>query len=214
MDLVSLDFFTIYFFFTSLVLIFCSFNVVFAKNPIDSLLSLVVCFISTTFYLIILKVEFLALIFIIIYVGAIAVLFLFCIMMVNIKLMEVQDSFLRYLPVSIVIIFIFFLEIFLISLSFFGEGYKLSNLSSEYLSNQYYNDWVNFFFSSDKTNILILGEYLYTYGFVWFFLSSFILLVSMVGSIILTLHNRYGLRRQIFFNQFSRSYSKNIKFYS
>jgi len=85
--------------------------VIFSRNPIQSVLFLILVFIVTICFFFLLGAEFLSLVFLIIYVGAIAVLFLFVVMMLNIKTLELNESFLKYLPISLFIILIFLLEI-------------------------------------------------------------------------------------------------------
>jgi NADH:ubiquinone oxidoreductase subunit 6 (subunit J) len=93
--------------------------VIVAKNPIHSVISLILTFTNITGLLILLKIEFIAMMFIIIYVGAIAVLFLFVVMMLNIKLNELSENLLRYLPIGGLISMVFLLEIFLVLYSHF-----------------------------------------------------------------------------------------------
>lgn len=205
-----LNYLNLLYFIFSFLFIFSSMSVIGSKNPIHSLLFLVMSFFCASALLIMLNVEFISLIFIIIYVGAIAVLFLFCIMMVNIRLVEIQQTFLRYFPISTVVVFIFFVELILVIFNILeSDSVDFNNLFN--LVSYF---WIDALLFSKLSNIVVLGEYLYVYGFIWFFISGLILLVSMFGAIVLTLHSRYGLRRQVYFNQFSRSYLKTIKLYN
>lgn len=110
---------TILFYLFASITLISSIMVIVAKNPIHSVISLILVFTNVTGLLILLKIEFIAMMFIIIYVGAIAVLFLFVVMMLNIKLNELSENLLRYLPIGGLISAIFFLEIFLILYSHF-----------------------------------------------------------------------------------------------
>ena len=108
----------LFYLFASIALV-SSIMVIVSNNPIHSVISLILVFTNVTGLLILLKIEFIAMMFIIIYVGAIAVLFLFVVMMLNIKLNEISENLVRYLPVGALISIIFFLEIFLILYSHF-----------------------------------------------------------------------------------------------
>jgi len=94
--------------------IISSIMVITARNPIHSVLFLVLVFFNVAGLLILVDIEFLAIMFLIIYVGAIGILFLFVVMMLNVKVTELNDSFIRYLPIGAIIGFIFLFEVFLV----------------------------------------------------------------------------------------------------
>jgi NADH:ubiquinone oxidoreductase subunit 6 (subunit J) len=96
----------------------CSVLVIISKNPIHSILYLILVFCNVTFVLIILGIEFIAIIFLIVYVGAIAVLFLFVVMMLNIKILELDEVFWKYIPVGLLISSIFLFQIFFLIFKF------------------------------------------------------------------------------------------------
>ena len=102
------------FYFFSGIALFSAIMVISARNPVHSVLFLILVFCNSAGLLILLEAEFLALLFIVVYVGAIAVLFLFVVMMLNVKISEVQDEVLQYLPIGGLIGIVFLLEIFLI----------------------------------------------------------------------------------------------------
>jgi NADH-quinone oxidoreductase subunit J len=131
--------------------------------------------------------EFMAMIFLIVYVGAIAVLFLFVVMMLNVKINEYRDNYVYYLPIGGFIGLIFLFEIFLI-LDFQGDRVNpIDTLSSGgYAKLQL--DYM--------TNIEVLGEILYTEYAYCFIISGMILLVSMIGAIVLTLYKKKYVKRQ------------------
>lgn len=111
--------------FCSLALI-CSVLVVVSKNPIHSILYLILVFCNVTFVLIILGVEFIAITFLIVYVGAIAVLFLFVVMMLNIKILELDEVFWKYIPIGLAISSIFLFQLFFLVFNFrIGEVYDV-----------------------------------------------------------------------------------------
>ena len=101
------------FYFFSGVALLSGIMVISSRNPVHSVLFLILAFCNVAGLLILMEAEFLAMIFIVVYVGAIAVLFLFVVMMLDIKISEVQDEILQYLPVGGLIGVVFFLEIFL-----------------------------------------------------------------------------------------------------
>jgi len=162
-----------------LFLIFCSFGVISSRNPIHSILFLVCVFILSSVLLFCLEIEFLGLSFILIYVGAIAILFLFVVMMLDLKINDKIFNRLQYDLVTYFLTFFFFLEIALplSSLNSFTQSLYFSNF-----------DWVNWSSQIETfTNIQAVGQVLYTYYFIFFLLAGFILFVSVIGSLMLTL---------------------------
>lgn len=198
----------LFFYFFSILSIIFSFFVIISKNPVHSILSLILVFFNAAALLILLGAEFLAMLFIIVYVGAVAVLFLFVIMMLNIKTSNLSISMYRYLPISILFGSVFFSELFVIF--YFDlvpiDVYNLSLfLNFDYL---YFNDWENSV--SSQNNVLALGLVLYTYFSYLFVLSGIILLVSMIGAISLTLHRRNDIKRQYIYKQLGRNFKSAI----
>jgi len=191
----------ILFLFLSLLMIYGSLMVISAQNPIHSVLYLILVFCSSAAFFIVLGVEFLGIIFMIVYVGAIAILFLFVVMMLNIKLIEFNENILRYLPLSGLIGTIFVIELFLI---LDKQFIFLTNVSNDY----FYFSWINHFFTF--TNIELLGLVLYTKYFYLFILAGLILLVAMIGAIVLTLYFQSNLKRQNVFKQTSRHFSRAV----
>jgi|LNAP01.1.fsa_nt_gb NADH:ubiquinone oxidoreductase subunit 6 (subunit J) len=109
-----------------LLALICSVMVIVSKNPIHSILYLILVFCNVTFVLIILGVEFIAITFLIVYVGAIAVLFLFVVMMLNIKILELDEVFWRYIPVGLAISSIFLFQLFFLVFNFgIGEVFTM-----------------------------------------------------------------------------------------
>lgn len=191
----------------SFLLILSAIFVIISKNPIHSVLFLVLSFFNVAALLILLKVEFISIIFIIVYVGAIAVLFLFCVMMLNVKLVEISEIALRYLPLSGFLSLIFLLEIFYILFNFFNLGFI--NLNLNILINNNFMDWIELL-NNNFTNIKVIGQLIYTYYFMIFIIASLILLVAMICSIVLTFNIRYGLRKQVISIQLLRNWNKTI----
>jgi len=193
-----------FFLFSSLSIIF-SFFVIISRNPVHSILSLILVFFNAASLLIILGAEFLAMLFVIVYVGAVAVLFLFVIMMLNIKVTSLTASIYRYLPISIIFGSIFFFEFFML----FYTDLASVNVSNLYLfANNFVNDWNSSLVST--SNILVLGRLLYTYYSYLFIVSGVILLVSMIGAISLTLHRRNDVKKQFIYKQIDRDFTSSI----
>jgi NADH-quinone oxidoreductase subunit J len=185
-----------------------AFCTVTSKNPIHSVLFLVFVFFNTAGLLILLGVEFLAMLFLIVYVGAVAVLFLFVMMMLNVKISESTNAIYRYLPIGLFLSIIFLFEIFLIiegdlnsidSVNFTQNEYNI--LQNEFLVN---TSWVDNVISS--TNVDVIGSVLFTYYSYFFIMASVILLVAMIGAIALTLHRRSDVRRQDIYKQLQRDF--------
>lgn len=180
-----------------------------AQNPVHSVLFLILVFCNASGLLLLLGLDFFAMMFLVVYVGAIAVLFLFVVMMLNIKQAEIRENILRYFPIGGLIGFIFFLEIFvgigndlLPFLSFSGE--EIFNLDSlNYVS------WLNY--QSQLNNIEAIGHLLYTDYVILFIISSFILLVAMIGAIVLTLQKKANVKRQEIYEQNIREFTQTIQ---
>jgi|SaaInlV_200m_DNA_6_1039755.scaffolds.fasta_scaffold00098_13 NADH-quinone oxidoreductase subunit J len=170
--------------------------VISVTNPIQSVLFLVLVFFNASGLLILLHAEFFAMIFLVVYVGAIAVLFLFVVMMLNIKMVELQENLMRFLPLGGVMGLIFLFEL----LSVLGGSVKFHSTIDS--SSYEYVSWVDALLKI--SNIESLGVVLYTYYYHLFLLSGLILFVAMVGAIILTMLHKSGVRRQNIIDQLAR----------
>lgn len=198
--------------FSSLSIIF-SFFVIFCKNPVHSILSLIFVFFNTAALLIFLGAEFLAMLFVIVYVGAVAVLFLFVIMMLNIKESNFLFSLYNYIPIFIFLITIFVYQVYfvysssLMPLHIFKASFLINykTLIIDFVVLNFLDCVLNY-----TTNIFVIGNILYTEFFLMFFISGIILLVAMIGSITLTLHKRNDIKRQYIFKQIERNFNNSI----
>ena len=192
--LFSLNWFFFLYILLSFFVIFSALFVILVRNPIHSVLYLILVFLSVGFFFLILKVEFLAFLFFIVYLGAIAVLFLFVIMMLNIRLVELRENIIRYLPLSTVIFILFIIEIFFLinNTTFLNSGDNIRIFYS-------YKNWFNFLESLD--NIEVLGMLIYTYYIYAFILAGVILLLAMIGAIVLTLNQLLSFKRQFHYMQ-------------
>jgi NADH-quinone oxidoreductase subunit J len=172
------------------------------RNPVHSVLGLVSVFLVSAALLFCLEVEFLAFSFIIVYVGAIAILFLFVVMMLDIKIGDTDLSILKYGPLGYFITFIFALEITRPLVQNF-ESIPFNFLSSNY-------SYINWFDSLDFiTNIEAIGQLLYTYYFVYFLMAGFILFIAMIGALMLTLTFHKNVNQQLLSRQLSRQSQKS-----
>lgn len=183
-----------------LLFLICLFSLatISVRNPVHSVLSLVAVFLVSAVLLFCLEVEFLAFSFIIVYVGAIAILFLFVVMMLDIKIGDTDLTILKYGPLGYFITFIFALEITRPLVVNF-ESIPFNFLSSNYT-------YINWFDNVDFiTNTEAIGQLLYTYYFVYFLMAGFILFIAMVGALMLTLtHQKTNVNQQILSRQLSR----------
>lgn len=185
--------------------LFNSIFIITSTNSIHSVLFLVLNFALSTGILLVLEREFLALSFIIIYVGAISVLFLFVIMMLDIKILHNRKDLFRYFPIGIFFGLIFFFEVFYVIINIF--------YTNSYNSNLLKNFYVNWFKKVDSlTDIIALGQIIYTHYVIQFLLAGIILLLAVLSSVVLTkdhlLINKQ--KNQIIFKQISRHYKSSV----
>ena len=196
-------FYLIYF-----LVLFSSLLVILSENAVYSVLFLILTFCNIVLLLLLLGIEFFAFLLLIVYVGAIAVLFLFVVMMLNIK----KTSFFGLNN------FIYFIPLILLSFCFIFDFFYDINFVIDLLKNLNYNlSFINWIDELNlKTNIESIGNVLYTNYCFLFITSSFILLVSMIGVIVLTIHQKtnYVLKRQNINNQLIKNTKNIIKFNS
>ena len=184
----------IFFYTFSLIAILSAIMVTVSRNTVHSVFFLILDFISVSCLFIMIGAEFLGMIMLIVYVGAVAVLFLFVVMMLNVveqknTLFEASSDG-KHIPIGLLISLIIFFEVIIV---IGGWKYKPDLLNSISLN-----------ISSELTNTHSLGYVLYTDYIHLFQLSGIILLVAMVGAIVLTFRKRSGVKRQSYFKQISR----------
>ena len=180
------------FYLFSAVILLSSLMVISAKNPVHSVLFLILSFLNAAGIFVILHAEFLAMIIIIVYVGAVAVLFLFVVMMLDIKSSISKENILQYMPIGLLVGLVFIAELVIVLINT-----KLDLTSIQILSNPMSN-------FVGQSNTEAIGSVLYTNYILYFQLSGIILLVAMIGSIVLTLREREGVKRQIISEQLER----------
>jgi NADH:ubiquinone oxidoreductase subunit 6 (subunit J) len=186
--------------------------VVNARNPMHSILFLVLVFCNSAGLLLLLETEFLAMIFLVVYIGAIVVLFLFVVMMLNIRVIELKESVLRYIPIGGLVLIIFFFEILSIINVDLVPFLSIANLNLDYqfiLLQKGLIIWSNDI--NSITNIEAIGELLYTYYFYHFLMASLILLLAMIGSILLTMRKQFNVRRQEVFDQVFNNINTSVR---
>ena len=191
----------IFFYIFSLIAIVSAIMVTVSKNTVHSVFFLILDFISISCLFIMIGAEFLGMIMLIIYVGAVAVLFLFVVMMLNVAQQKNQWFSAResskHIPVGLIISTIIFFELIIV---IGGWKYKPDLVSSMSLN-----------IDSSISNTHAIGYVLYTDYIHIFQLSGMILLVAMIGAIVLTFRQRSGVKRQSYFSQISRERSDGIQ---
>ena len=192
---------SIFFYFFSIIAIISAIMVTASKNTVHSVFFLILDFISISCLFIMIGAEFLGMIMLIVYVGAVAVLFLFVVMMLNVAQQKNQwfssTSSSSHIPVGIIISSIIFFELIIVV---GGWKYKPDLVSpSETL------------LSSNISNTHSLGQVLYTDYVHIFQISGMILLIAMIGAIVLTYRQREGVKKQSYVRQISRERSEGVK---
>ncbi len=156
--------------------------VIASRNPVHSVLFLILAFVNASGLFMLMGAEFLAMILVVVYVGAVAVLFLFVIMMLDVDFAELREGFLAYLPVGLVIGAIFLAELLLVA-----GGWVISPTLSKSVVAP---------IPANITNAEALGLVLYTKYVHYFQLAGGVLLVAMIGAIVLTLRHKASVKRQ------------------
>jgi NADH-quinone oxidoreductase subunit J len=166
--------------------------VISARNPVHSVLWLILAFFNSAGLFVLMGAEFLAMILVVVYVGAVAVLFLFVVMMLDINFTELREGFLQYLPVGALVGVILAAELILI----FGSWVVAPEAPGVARAPLPAPDAV--------TNTHALGRLIYTEYVYLFQAAGMILLIAMIGAIVLTLRQREGVRRQRIADQVAR----------
>ena len=176
------------------------FMVISARNPVHSVLFLILAFFTSAGLFVLVGAEFLAMILVVVYVGAVAVLFLFVVMMLDINFVQLRSGFLNYLPIGAIIGLILVVELILVlgtrtidtSAAPAEGGVPIPDLAT-------------------RTNTAAIGDVLYTDYIFLFQAAGMILLIAMVGAIVLTLRRRPDVRRQSIYEQVSRRPSDAVE---
>ena len=187
------------FYIISSITVLSCLSVVFSSNPVHSVLFLIFTFFNVAVLFLISNAEFLAMTLIIVYVGAVAVLFLFVVMMLNINEVLIKEGFLKYFPFGFILITIFLLELFFVFKDITVENNSSSEMNISELLNR------------GNTNTESIGMFLYTDFFIVFQISGFLLLVAMIGAIVLAKNENLNIKSQKIPYQKSLDKKKVIK---
>ncbi len=183
----------IFFYLFAFVAVASAFMVISAKNPVHSVLFLILVFFNAAGLFLLTGAEFLAMILLVVYIGAVAVLFLFVVMMLDIDFAELRSGVLQYAPVGILIGLIVAAELIVVI-----GGSVLTPDAARSITMPIPNP-------AERTNTAALGDVLYT-NYVYFFqIAGLVLLVAMIGAIVLTLRHRENIKRQDISKQVART---------
>jgi NADH-quinone oxidoreductase subunit J len=192
---------TIFFYFFSIIAVISAIMVTVSKNTVHSVFFLILDFISISCLFIMIGAEFLGMIMLIVYVGAVAVLFLFVVMMLNVAQQKnqwfISEENSGHIPVGLIISTIIFFELIIVV---GGWKYKPDLFNSD-----------NLLKISEISNTHSLGQIIYTDYIHIFQISGMILLVSMIGAIVLTFRQREGVKKQSYIKQISRERSESVE---
>ena len=191
---------TIFFYFFSIITVGSALMVIASKNTVHAVFFLILDFISVGCLFIMIGAEFLGMIMLIVYVGAVAVLFLFVVMMLNVA--EQKQSWFRglkstHIPVGLIVSIIILLEVLVV---IGGWKYKTNFINTD-----------SIVIDSNLSNTHQLGRVLYTDYIYLFQIAGIILLLSMIGAIVLTYRKREGVKKQSYINQISRESETSVE---
>ncbi len=185
----------VFFYIFATIMIASALVVILARNPVHSVLFLILAFCNGAGLFLLAGAEFLAMILIVVYVGAVAVLFLFVVMMLDVDFAELKQGFARYLPAGAAVGAIVLAELGMVAI-----GWKSAPSAAEAGAVP---------ISASVSNTAALGQVLYTKYVVFFQASALVLLTAMIGAIVLTLHHKPNVKRQKIEEQNARN-RKNV----
>jgi NADH-quinone oxidoreductase subunit J len=181
------------FYLFSVVMIAAAFMVIAARNPVHSVLFLILAFFNAAGLFVLMGAEFLAMILVVVYVGAVAVLFLFVVMMLDVDFAELRQGFINYLPFGAVIGVVFLAELLLLVGAWvIGPGVPRAITAPIPPLDQ-------------VSNTAAIGAVLYTRYIYYFQVAGLVLLIAMIGAIVLTLRRKENVKRQIVADQLART---------
>ncbi len=182
------------FYLLAAVAIGAAFLVVASRNPVHSVMYLILTFFSAAGLFILMGAEFLALLIIMVYVGAVAVLFLFVVMMLDVDFVEMKQGFLQYMPYGIAVALVLFVEMILVGAAYYS-GTTTTVVERD----------------PNVSNLEAFGEVLYTEYAGMFEAAGLILLVALIGAVVLTLRERGGVRKQDIVEQNARTRATGVE---
>jgi len=171
-----------------------AFMVVASRNPVHSVMFLILTFFAAAGLFILMGAEFIALLLVMVYVGAVAVLFLFVVMMLDVDFVELKQGFLTYLPVGALVALILLAEMILVGAAYFSDKSKTVVARD-----------------TETSNLEAFGEVLYTQYAGAFEAAGLILLVALIGAVVLTLRERKGVRTQNAMDQMARTREDGVE---
>jgi NADH-quinone oxidoreductase subunit J len=183
----------LFFYVLSFITVGAAFMVIASRNPVHSVLFLILAFFNAAGLFIMLGAEFLAMILVVVYVGAVAVLFLFVVMMLDVDFAALRQGFLQYLPVGALVGLVLLVELILV----LGGALITPQMAASAASPMPPLTQVS--------NIAAIGDLLYTRYIFFFQTAGVILLVAMIGAIVLTLQHRVAVKRQSIARQVART---------
>ena len=183
---------SLFFYLFAGVCVASAFMVIAARNPVHSVLFLILAFVNAAGLFVLLGAEFLAMILIVVYVGAVAVLFLFVVMMLDVDFAELGQGFLDYLPIGVPLGIVFLIELLLV-VGARAIGGQVATITAPIPP------------IATVSNTEALGEVLYTRYIYFFQAAGVVLLIAMVGAIVLTLRHKEGVKRQRAADQVART---------
>lgn len=189
----------LFFYLFAAVTVAAGFMVIASRNPVHAVLFLILAFVNSAGLFILLGAEFLAMILIVVYVGAVAVLFLFVVMMLDVDFAELRAGFLRYLPFGALIGVILLIELAMV----FGSWAISPEITARAAAPMPPPEAV--------TNTEALGRILYTKYVYFFEAAGIILLIAMIGAIVLTLRHKEGVKRQSIPQQVGRRREDSVE---
>ena len=187
----------LFFYLFAILCVASGFMVISSRNPVHSVLWLILAFFNSAGLFLLLGAEFVAMIMVIVYVGAVAVLFLFVVMMLDIDVVELRSGMLQYLPVGATIGIVLLVELILVVATW--------SISPDIVTAAAPIP------AGDVTNTQAIGRILYTQYIYYFQAAGMILLVAMIGAIVLTLRHKPSVRRQDIAEQVARSPKTSIE---
>ena len=187
------------FYIFAIIAVFGGIMVVCARNPVHSVLCLILTFFTSAALFVLIGAEFLAMVLVVVYVGAVAVLFMFVVMMLDINFVEMREGFLQYMPIGLLVGIILLVELLMVV--------GTATISPEVLATgtEPIPDMVH------RQNTAALGDVLYTKYIYLFQAAGMILLIAMVGAIVLTLRQRPGVRKQVIRDQLARRREDSVE---
>ncbi|ANP44574.1 NADH-quinone oxidoreductase subunit J [Candidatus Viadribacter manganicus] len=188
---------SIAFYVLSVIAVISAFAVISARNPVHSVLFLILTFFTSAGLFVLLGAEFLAMLLVVVYVGAVAVLFLFVVMMLDVDFAELKKGFLSYMPIGLIIAAALMAELALVgSAAMSAQGAPIALAHAQ---------------PTQVTNAEAIGQVLYTEYLLVFQMAGLVLFVAMIGAIVLTLRHRPGVKKQDIAAQVGRKRSEGVE---